>query len=91
MICTMGAISSRNSLSSTGLSLSGPAALPGLRFCRSLSIPATEILKSSMTGVVFSTPAGKVLGGITPESAAFCSVILQSLESDSGSLAVKTD
>ena len=34
--CMMGAISSRNSFSRTGLSLSGPAAFPGLRFFKSL-------------------------------------------------------
>ena len=36
------------------LSLSGPATSPGFRFFSSFSMPATEILKSSMTGVDYS-------------------------------------
>ena len=46
----MGAISSLNSFNRIGLSLSGPAAFPGLRIFKSFSMSATEISKSSITG-----------------------------------------
>ena len=51
----MGAIYSRSSSSRRGLSLSGPAAFPGFKFCKSFRIPATEILKPSITGVDLSS------------------------------------
>ena len=51
MTLMIGAISSLSSLNRRGLSLSGPAALPGFRFFRSLSSPFCEILISGMVTV----------------------------------------
>ena len=47
----IGTISSLSSQRRSGLSLSGPAALPDLRFLRSFRIPAVEIPNSSMIGI----------------------------------------
>ena len=55
----IGAISSFSSFNKRGSSWSSPAAFPNFRFCRSFSVSLTEILKSSITGVSFSTPAGR--------------------------------
>ena len=63
MTCIIRAISSHSSSNKIGLSLSGPAALPGFRFFNSFSIQATEIgycSKSSMTGGYFC-----ISGGVT--------------------------
>ena len=51
MTLMIGAISSLSSLNRRGLSLSGPAALPGFRFLSSLSSPFCEILISGMVTV----------------------------------------
>ena len=52
----------------SGFSVSGPAALFGLRFLSSFKIPATEI-SSSITGVELSVPSGMGSGSISPLSA----------------------
>ena len=91
MTWIIGAISSHNSFNKMGLSLSGPAAFPGFRFFSSFSMPATEMLKSSMTGVDFCISGGSNSEGILPLSAASWSFILHNRERDSGSLVVKTD
>ena len=49
MILMIGTISSLSSLSKRGFSLSGPAALPGLRFFKSFSSPLSEM---SISGIV---------------------------------------
>ena len=43
-----------NSFNKSGLSLSGPAAFPGFRFCRSFKVAGNEILNSSITGLKFT-------------------------------------
>ena len=63
--CIMGAISLRNSFNRIGLSLSGPAAFPGLRFFKSFSMPATEISKSSIAGEDFCIPGGNASEGVS--------------------------
>ena len=52
---------------------------------------ATEILKSSITGVDSSTPLGKVSEGSSPQSVASWRFMLHSLERYKGSLAETTD
>ena len=74
-----------------GLSLSRPAAFPGFRCFNSFSMPATEMLKSSMTGVDFCISGGSNSACILPLSAASRSLILHNGERDSGYLVVKTD
>ena len=51
MTLMIGAITSLSSLNRRGLSLSGPAALPGFRFLSSLSSPFCEILITGMVHV----------------------------------------
>ena len=51
MTLIIGAISSLSSFSNKGLSLSGPAALPGFRFFRSFKRPLRDISMSGMTGM----------------------------------------
>ena len=68
----IGAISSRNSFSKSGLSLSRPAAFLGFKFCKRFRIPDTEIPKSSMIGVEFSDPDWSASGFILPQSVISC-------------------
>ena len=63
----IGAISSRSSLSRRGLSLSGPAALPGLRFFkRSFISPFSEMLISAMFVAESYGVSGVVSEGRSP-------------------------
>ena len=71
------------------MSLSGPAALHGLRFLRSFGIPAVEIPNSSMIGLGLWVPAGAVSWSLS--SVMSCSFIVHSLDSDMGPFVVKTD
>ena len=90
MTWIIGAISSHNSFNKMGLSLSRLASFPGFRFFNSFSMPATEMLKSSMTGVDFCISGGSNSRGILPLLAASWRFILHGWERDSGSLVVKT-
>ena len=60
------------------MSLSGPAALLGLRFLSSFKIPATEISKFSITRVEFSVPSGIGSESVSPLSAMSWSFMVQS-------------
>ena len=91
MTWIIGAISSHNSFNKMGLSLSGLASFPGFRCFNSFSMPATEMLKSSMTGVDFCISGGSNSEGILPLLAASWRFILHNCERYSGSLVVKTD
>ena len=51
----IGAISSLSSPRSSGVSLSGPAALAGLRLFKSFSIPLTDMSMCGKTGVGFDS------------------------------------
>ena len=88
--CIMGRISSHNSFNRIGLSLTGPAAFPGLRFFKSFSMPVTEISKYFITGEDSCIPGGNASEGIPPQSAISRSFILHR-RGDSGALVVKTD
>ena len=73
------------------MSLTGPAALPGLRFLRSFRIPAVEIQNSTMIGLGSWVPAGAVSWSLSSLSVISCSIIVHSLDSDRGPFVVKTD
>ena len=72
------------------MSLSGPAALPGLRFLRSFRIPAVEIPNFSMIGIRVGV-LGHSRGSVLESFVMSCRFIVHSLDSDRGPFVVKTD
>ena len=66
MILMIGVISSRSSLSRRGLSLSGPAALLGLRFFKSFNSPFCEMLISGIVVAESCDVSGMVSEGSLP-------------------------
>ena len=87
----IGTNSDLNSCNMTGLILSGPAAVLGLRFFRSFSKPASEILISVITGVEFLRSSGSSVGGMTLSSTRSCTFISERSRKESGDRGVNTD
>ena len=75
----------------TGLILSGPAAFLGLRFFKSLSKPALEMLISFITGVEVIRSSGISDGGMTLSSTRSCTFISERSRKESGDRGVNTD
>ena len=76
---------------SSGLSLSGPAALSGLRLFKSFNIPLTVMSMFDKPGVVVRYSCGTVPGSILPESTKYCTFIWLSRARLRGDLGVNTD
>ena len=91
MILMIGVIYSRSSLSRRGLSLSGPAALLGLRFFKSFNSPFCEMLISGIVVAESCDVSGMVSEGSLPALFKSSTRILARRESDRGSLGVKTE
>ena len=87
----MGASSSLNSLSTTGLILSGPAAFFGFRFFRRFSIPDSEILISGIRGVEFLWSSGKLFGLMALLSTRSYTFMRESTFNERGAKGVNTD
>ena len=63
----IGAISTRSSFSNNGLSLSGPAALPGFKLLSNFRMQIRDMSISDRTGVVVRYSGAMVAGSINPE------------------------
>ena len=87
----IGAISSRSSLSTRGLSLSGPTALPGLRLWSNFISPFRDISTSGMFVLESCCLSRMVSEGRPPAFLKSCTSILARRKSDRGSLDVKTE
>ena len=91
MTLVVGAISSRSSLSKRGLSISGPAALPGLRLWSNFRSPFRDMSISGMFVLLSRCLSGMVSEGRLPAFLKSCTRILARRESDRGSLDVNTE
>ena len=91
MTLMIGAISSLGYLSKRGFSLSGPAALPGLRFFITFSSPLSEMSISGIVVEGLCHESGLVSEGSPLERFRSCTRIWGRLESDEGDLGVKTE
>ena len=90
-IFRIGTNSDLNSCNMTGLILSGPAAFLGLRFFRSFSKSASEILISVITVFGFLRLSGSSVGGMTLSSARSYYFISERSPKKSGDRGVNTD
>ena len=91
MTLMIGAFSSRSSLGKRGLSLSGPAALSGLRLWSNFSSPFRDMSISGMFMLLSCCLSGMVSEGRPPAFLKSCTHILARRESDRGSLDVKME
>ena len=91
IIFMMSASLTLSSFKISGLILSGPAALPGLRLNRSFKIPLSEISMSGIVCFLFWKSSGTVSGLTLPLSTMSCGFIWANLDKFRGDLEVKTD